>query len=321
MAFNDATLLIVGPTDPTKAARFSTTLITPGATRIVTIPDADITLGAGYTHPNHTGEVTSVGDGATTIAADAVTNAKAANMATSTIKGRITAGTGDPEDLTAAQGRTILNVADGANNYVHPNHSGDVTSVADGAQTIAADAVTYAKMQNAVGSSKLVGSGAAGAGANLEEIILGTNLSMSGTTLNAAAAAGNTGTAILDFGLHPGKSHASVVVTGQAAIVAGSIVQAWIRPVATADHTADEHLVVPIRIVAGNIVAGTGFTIHGFNSNPRSEPIVPPHSGATFYMITLTTISRRLIKAGSVLDPGGKVSRPHGQWTVAYRWS
>lgn len=67
-----------------------------------------------YSHPNHTGDVTSVGDGALTIANDAVTNAKLANMATATIKGRTTAGTGDPEDLNAVQVRTILNVADGA---------------------------------------------------------------------------------------------------------------------------------------------------------------------------------------------------------------
>jgi hypothetical protein len=45
---------------------------------------------------------------------DAITNAKLANVATATIKGRSTAGTGDPEDLTAAQVRTIINVADGA---------------------------------------------------------------------------------------------------------------------------------------------------------------------------------------------------------------
>ena len=106
-----------------------------------------------YTHPNHSGDVTSVGDGATTIANDAVTNAKLANMAVSTIKGRATAGTGDPEDLTATQVRTILNVADGANNYVHPNHSGDVTSVGDGATTIAAGAVTLAKMANLAANS------------------------------------------------------------------------------------------------------------------------------------------------------------------------
>lgn len=98
-----------------------------------------------YVHPNHSGDVTSVGDGATTIAAGVVTNAKLASVATSTIKGRSTAGSGAPEDLTAAQVRTILNVADGANAYVHPNHSGDATSAGDGAITLAtvATAGTY----------------------------------------------------------------------------------------------------------------------------------------------------------------------------------
>ena len=40
---------------------------------------------------------------------DAVTNAKLANMDVSTIKARITAGTGDPEDATVSQINTILN--------------------------------------------------------------------------------------------------------------------------------------------------------------------------------------------------------------------
>jgi len=45
------------------------------------------------------------------------------NMAQNTIKGRVSSGTGAPEDLTAAQVRTMLNVADGANAYSHPTQT------------------------------------------------------------------------------------------------------------------------------------------------------------------------------------------------------
>lgn len=72
------------------------------------------TLYNNYTHPNHSGDVTSVADGATTIANAAVTNAKMANMAQNTIKGRVSAGAGVPEDLTATNVRSIINVEDGA---------------------------------------------------------------------------------------------------------------------------------------------------------------------------------------------------------------
>jgi hypothetical protein len=67
---------------------------------------------AKVTNASHTGDVT--GDQALTIAADAVDNTKLANMNTATLKGRVTAGTGDPEDLTAVQVRTLLNVEDSA---------------------------------------------------------------------------------------------------------------------------------------------------------------------------------------------------------------
>ena len=52
-----------------------------------------------YTHPNHSGEVTSNGDGATTIAFDAVSNAKLSDMAAQTIKARNASTTGDPQDV------------------------------------------------------------------------------------------------------------------------------------------------------------------------------------------------------------------------------
>ena len=67
-----------------------------------------------------TGNVTGSGTGsfATTIANSAVSNAKMANMATQTIKGRTTAGAGAPEDLTAAQATAIMNQMVGATSGV-----------------------------------------------------------------------------------------------------------------------------------------------------------------------------------------------------------
>lgn len=72
-----------------------------------------------------------------------------------------------------------------------------------------------------------------------------------------------TGTVELDF-LY--SDEASVAVTGQAAILSGSLVEAWVFPKATADHTADEHRYAEIRVYAGNVVAGVGFTIYAIPS-------------------------------------------------------
>lgn len=61
--------------------------------------ESDITTNnAKVTNATHTGDVT--GATALTIADEAVTNAKIAHVATGTVKGRTTAGTGDVEDLT-----------------------------------------------------------------------------------------------------------------------------------------------------------------------------------------------------------------------------
>jgi len=52
--------------------------------------------------------------GSAQITDGSVANADLVSVATQTLKGRTTAGTGAPEDLTAAQARTLLNVEDGA---------------------------------------------------------------------------------------------------------------------------------------------------------------------------------------------------------------
>lgn len=121
-----------------------------------------------YVHPNHTGDVTSVGDGATTIAANAVTYAKMQDIATDSLIGRDTAATGDPETISL---NATLSMT-GAGALQRAALTGDVTAAAgSNATTIANDAVTYAKMQDVSATDRLLGRSSVGAG-DVEEIPL-----------------------------------------------------------------------------------------------------------------------------------------------------
>jgi hypothetical protein len=79
------------------------------------------------------------------------------------------------------------------------------------------------------------------------------------------------GTTTLDFGAFPGASHATIAVTGQGSILAGSLVEAWLLPAVTADHSTDEHVVENLRIIASDIIAGTGFTVHGVSTTQGGD--------------------------------------------------
>lgn len=99
--------------------------------------------------PALTGDVTTpAGSLATTIANGVVTNAKLANVPTSTFKGRTSAGTGVPEDLTEAQTKTILGLAGFNNGDQTITLTTDVTGSGMGtfAATIATNAVTNPKL-------------------------------------------------------------------------------------------------------------------------------------------------------------------------------
>lgn len=429
-----------------------------------------------------TGDVTaSQGSNATTIVNDAVTNVKLANVATATLKGRITAATGDPEDLTGTQATTLLDIftsalkgltpasgggtanflrADGTwvappTGGVSDGDKGDITVTGSGATwTIDAGVVTTTKMggdvtaagkallddadataqrttlglgnvdntsdankpvstaqgaadsavqafsiqranhtgtqlastisdftetaQDAVGAmvdstlvyvdgtplltrAALTGDVTAAQASNATTIannvvsnaklaqmaastIKGNNTGGASNALDLTATqttamldlftsalkglvppsgggtttflradgtfavpsggggggSANVGTATIDFGVFPGKSDATVAVTGQASIVAGSTVQAWLKLSASADHSADEHMLETIKVYAGNIVAATGFTIYAVNDDKNIGGASPPNRYKSY---------------------GGGDTRIYGTWNVSWMWA
>jgi hypothetical protein len=173
------------------------------------------------------GDITVSGVGTVwTIDPATVTLAKMANIATDKLIGRDTAGTGVPEAIGVTGGV----VFDGAGNIQTTAFTGDVTKTLGGtALTIANDAVTYAKMQN-VTTARLHGRATAGSG-DVEEITLGTNLSFTGTTLNAASTPGGSTTQVQfnDAGVFGGDAYfrwdkaSSTLLMGQEAGVSGQV--------------------------------------------------------------------------------------------------
>jgi hypothetical protein len=145
------------------------------------------------------------------IANDAVTYAKLQNIAANNVFLGNDNGAGSAaQELTAAEALAILGVEAGANNYVHPDHTGDVTSTGDGATVIGNDKVTYAKMQNVAGNNVLLGNDN-GTGSDVQELSKSDVLTLlnvedgadvtDATNVNAAGAVMNsdTTTAAMSF--------------------------------------------------------------------------------------------------------------------------
>lgn len=113
------------------------------------------------------------------------------------------------------------------------------------------------------------------------------------TSSGGGGGSSTVGTSTLNFGSFPGTPMASVAVTGQASILTTSSVEAWLSPSSgTSDHGVDEHRIENIKITAGNLVAGTGFTIYGEVKSPVDN------NGLN----------------------GSYVNNVYGQWTINWRW-
>jgi hypothetical protein len=97
-------------------------------------------------------------------------------------------------------------------------------------------------------------------------VSLTASSSGSGTTIYS-------GTSVVDFGAFPGSNLTSTVVTGQAPILTNSYIKAWfVASDTSSNHTANDHLYAPLFISAsaGNISAGTGFTLYAVSTQRMS---------------------------------------------------
>lgn len=198
-----------------------------GGTGATTAAAALTSLGAypasnpsGYT--SNTGTVTSVSVTTANGVSGTVTN-PTTTPAISLALGDIT-----PSSVAASGTVTGSNLSGSNTGDQTITLTGDVTGSGTGsfAATIGANKVTYAKIQDASAISKLLGSSASGNA--ITEITLGTNLSMAGSTLNAAVASGTVtsvnadgGTTGFSFTGGPVTSSGTLSMTGKLAIGSG----------------------------------------------------------------------------------------------------
>lgn len=212
--------------------------------------------------------------------------------------------------LKFGDGTTQTTAATGSG--VSDGDKGDITVASGGTVwTVDAGAISLGKMANvATGTVFYRKTGSTGAPEVQTLATLKTDLGLSGTNSGDQA----SGTTTVNFGAFPGASDASATITGQAAIAAGSRVRAWIEVTATADHTADEHWLETIDVVAGNVAAGTGFTIYAKNTGTLSEPVGEQWA------------TQRGAGPGTGSNQprpdmgGGKGTRLYGAFTVGWEW-
>jgi hypothetical protein len=112
---------------------------------------------------------------------------------------------------------------------------------------------------------------------------------------------GAAGTAIVDFGAFPGQSDASVTVLSPG-ISVSSLVEAWILPETTVDHSPDEHVVETLSVKADQsaIIANTSFVIRVTNTSQLAD--------------------LSAMNTAQGVDKNGMGGRIYGRWCVGWVW-
>lgn len=233
-------------------------LVVAGTNMTVTYNDGAGTLtfdaasGGGGVSDGDKGDIIVTGTGATwTIDAGVVTLAKMADMATSSLIYRKTAGSGAPEVNTLATLKTDLGLTGTNSGDQTITLTGDVTGSGTGsfATTIAADAVTFAKMQN-IGTDTLIGRDTASTG-DPEAITVTGGIEFSGSgsirtsafTGDATKTAGGTALTLATVNSNVGSfgsatQVATFTVNGKGLTTAAANVSISIPMTAISDSTA-----------------------------------------------------------------------------------
>jgi len=118
---------------------------------------------------------------------------------------------------------------------------------------------------------------------------------------------GAQGQVEIDFGAHPGAIEKEVdVATG--GVVATSLVEAWLHPDTTTDHSVDEHVAVMDTLVVQGRYLSDG------NIRILARPIQPKHDH-------LRNPIRPATSTGTQNFHGAERVKIHGKWVAAWVWN
>ena len=246
---------VADPVSPANGTMWLNT--TTGEVRLRTA-GATIAVGAGggSLGDGDKGDVTVSGVGTVwTVDAGAITLGKMAGLASGTIIGRATAGTGVPEALTATQARTLLNVAAGATvnaadavllaraNHTGTQGVGTITGLAAVATSGSAADLTVGTLPAGRFDDGAHGARAGGALHAVATTAVAGFLSGADKTKLDGVAAGATVNAadavLLARANHTGTQTASTISDLAAAVAATAVVTANTAKVTNATHTGD----------------------------------------------------------------------------------
>lgn len=203
--------------------------------------------------PALSGDVSSTGGTAVTaIGTGVVTNTKLTTVPTGTLKGRVTAGTGSPEDLTPAQAKSVLAIA--VADVV--GLSGDLAGKSDLTHTHSAATTSVAGFMSGADKTKL-DSVASGATANASDASLRDRSTHTGTQ----AAATVTGLASVATSGSAADLSAGTLLAARLPAFSGDVsssVGSSVSTIGAGVVTNAKLAAVPTATIKGRITASTG---------------------------------------------------------------